>query len=173
MDNFEKSPYPIDVTWAVIKEHFSVETRLDLLDHCYGKFNKPFFAGLTKRLSKIAYNGDELAKFIFKEAGRLLAKGIAALLPKVDPILVANGELSVTCVGSVWNSWDLLKDGFLNELKRSEFNYTIKLVKLTESMALGATFLAADSVEYNLPRDYTKNYETFYSYNKQLNGHIS
>jgi len=88
MDNFEKSPAPVEKTWALIKDHFSLETRLDMLPHCYAKFDKPFFANLCKKLSQNAENGDKLAIGLFREAGVHLARMILSLLPNVHKDLV-------------------------------------------------------------------------------------
>lgn len=76
------------------------------------------------------------------------------------------------CVGSVWLSWDLLKQGFLKELDCSNVKFGLNLKRLTEKMAFGAVYLAADTIDYDLPRDYTKNYEIFHCYQqkKTMNG---
>lgn len=167
MDNFAKCPYPIDVVWALIKAHFKVETRLDLLDHCYAHFEKPFFASLCKELAAAANDGDQLSASIFTAAGRLLARSILALLPNATPDLTKDGELRIACVGSVWNSWDLLREGFTAELDTTIIEYGISMGKLTETMALGACYLAADALKYDLARDYSKNYEVFHCYNQK------
>lgn len=163
-DNFVKSPHATNVVWQLIKEHFSVETRLDLLDHCYAKFDKPFFAGLCSKLATAATEGDRLCQQLFTDAGRLLAKAIIALLPRVNEELVRSGELSIVCVGSVWLSWDLLKMGFIKEMNTTSITYGLTLKRLTQTMALGATYLAADAIDFNLPRDYSRNYEIFYKH---------
>lgn len=173
MDNFEKSAYPIDRTWELIKEHFSVETRLDLLDHCYAKFNKSTFAGLCQKMATAANSGDSLCQQIFTRAGSLLARSVIALLPNVKPDLVKTGDLSVVCVGSVWKSWDLMTSGFLKEINKVEIPYNISLKKLTVDMAVGAVYLAADdNKKYDIKRDYSKNCEVFhcFSKNKAVNG---
>lgn len=171
-DNFAEPPHSTQRVWELIKLHFNVETRLDLLDHCYARFDKPFFAGLCKKLAMAAEEGDPLCIMLFTEAGRLLARSIMALLPKVDEDLVCDGDLGVVCVGSVWLSWDLLKIGFLKELNATNVSFGIKLLTLTKTMAWGAVYLAADSVNFDLPREYANNYEVFHNFNKKadLNG---
>ncbi|GAB0094170.1 N-acetyl-D-glucosamine kinase [Sergentomyia squamirostris] len=163
-DNFIKSVHPTNVVWQLIKEHFSVETRLDLLTHCYAKFEKPFFAGLCSKLAKAAGEGDQLCQQLFTDAGHLLARAIIALLPRVSEELVKTGELSIVCVGSVWLSWDLLKMGFIKELNTTPVSYGLTFKRLIRTMALGATYLAADAFHFNFPRDYAKNYEIFYKH---------
>ncbi|XP_075147845.1 N-acetylglucosamine kinase [Haematobia irritans] len=175
MDNFEKSPYPIQLVWKLIEEHFNIQNRLDLLSHCYGKFDKPFYASLCKKLSHAAEQGDELAKFLFHEAGCHLARSIQALLPKVHDDLVKTGYLSIACVGSVWFSWPLLKDGFVGTLGKHKIPFGLKLLRITKSMAYGACYLGADGIGFPLPRNYSDNFDVMFQYkelhtNGSLNG---
>lgn len=135
------------------------------MDHCYAKFDKAFYASLCTKLAKAAENGDALSKYLFDEAGRFLAKATLALLPKVSKELIVDGIFNVICVGSVWKSWHLLKNGYSKEFAKRTVAHGINLVHLTEAMALGATYIAADAIEYyHIPRDYTKNFETFHHY---------
>ncbi|XP_062124252.1 N-acetyl-D-glucosamine kinase [Drosophila sulfurigaster albostrigata] len=164
MDNFEKSPYPIEKTWTLIKEHFNIETRYDMLTHCYAKFDKPFFANLCKKLAESAESGDKLALSLFQEAGVHLARMIKSLLPNVSKELVKSGELSVVCVGSVWSSWNLLKQSFIDELAKMSIPYNLKLVQITKSSAYGACYLGADSAKFQLPRNYADNFSVLHIY---------
>jgi len=174
MDGLNISPYPIETVWELIKLHFSVDTRADLLDYCYAKFQKPVFAGLCVRLANASDQGDELSKYLFREAGRQLAKATLALIPKVCPTLAKTGDLNIVCVGSVWKSWHLLKDGFLNEIGKGSFCFGLKLLRLTEFMALGAVYIGVDAKNYNMPREYSKNYEIFHYYqNKSVTNNNS
>ncbi|XP_064550409.1 N-acetyl-D-glucosamine kinase [Drosophila montana] len=158
MDNLEKSPLPIEQTWSLIREHFSIETRYDMLPHCYAKFDKPFFANLCKKLAQNAEAGDKLALSLFHEAGVLLARMIKSLLPKVHRDLVKSGDLSVVCVGSVWSSWNLLQEAFISEISKMSIDYNLKLVRITKSSAYGACYLGADSAKFDLPRNYADNF---------------
>jgi N-acetylglucosamine kinase len=117
-------------------------------------------------MSVAASNGDELCQSIFTEAGFMLAKMVSALMPKVDKALVEMGHLSIICVGSVWLSWELLKTGFIKELNQSKIPFELRLLQLKPnvSMAIGAYYMAADSVDFPMPRDYSKNYEVFFNY---------
>lgn len=169
MDGLNISPHSIDTVWELIQTHFSVNTRADLLDHCYAKFQKPMFAGLCVRLANAADEGDALSKYLFREAGIQLAKATLALIPKVCPTLVKTGDLNIVCVGSVWKSWHLLKEGFLHEIEKGTFSFGLKLLRLTEFMALGAVYIGVDATDYKMPRDYAKNYEVFHYYqNKSI-----
>ncbi|XP_067619011.1 N-acetyl-D-glucosamine kinase isoform X2 [Eurosta solidaginis] len=171
MDSLKKSPYPIERVWDLIKQHFNVETRLDLLPHCYANFDKPFYAGLCKRISHAAEEGDKLSKHLLSEAGCCIANSISALLPKVQNELIKTGYLSVVCVGSVWHSWHLLKEGFELAMDKYDVPFDIKLVTITKSMAYGACYLAADAINYKLPRNYLDNFDVMYHYRtKERNG---
>jgi N-acetylglucosamine kinase len=167
-DNLETPPFNTDKVWSLIREHFSVKTRLDLLDYCYAKFEKSFFAMLCLKLAKAAHEGDELCVKLFNDAGRSIAKSIIALLPNLQPDLIENGVCTIVCVGSVWKSYDLLKTGFCKELDSHKIGFDLRFIQLTSSMALGAVYMAADDTEILLPRDYTKNYSVFYTYSKNV-----
>lgn len=167
-DNLETPPFNTDKVWSLIREHFSVKTRLDLLDHCYAKFDKSFFAMLCLKLAKAAHEGDEMSMKLFSDAGRSIAKSIIAMLPNVHPDLIEDGVCTVVCVGSVWKSYDLLKAGFCKEMDSHKIGFDLRFIQLTSSMALGAVYLAADDTDMVLPRDYTKNYSIFYTYNKNV-----
>lgn len=169
-DNLEKCPHDISLAWTLIQKHFSIKSRADIVEHCYGKFQKAFFSGLCLRLSEGATAGDPLCIQLFKDAGKQLAKMVYALLPSVSDELIKSGFLNIVCVGSVWLSWELLKNGFTTELSQFSIPYELKLMKLTQSMGNGAAYLAADSVKFELPRDYSKNYELFYNYTACRNG---
>lgn len=155
------SPYDTSAVWEQIKKHFDIETRYDLLDHCYAKFEKAFFANLCEKLSHLATKGDPLAKHLFDEAGRYLAKATGALLPHVSNELLVKNNLNIVCVGSVWKSWPLLKDGFSKEIAHSKNKFGLNLITLTQAMAIGAVYLAADAIDFKLPRDYSHNYDIF------------
>ncbi|KAL1402385.1 hypothetical protein pipiens_020542, partial [Culex pipiens pipiens] len=101
----------------------------------------------------------------------MLARSVCALSPRISPALISQcGEVDIVCVGSVWLSWELLEPGFTRELENAKFKYDLKLLKLTNTMALGAAYLAADTFDLELPRDYSKNYEVFYGHRAVLNG---
>lgn len=73
--------------------------------------------GLTAKLSKLAEEGDALSQHLFADAGAALAAYIAALSERAHT--GRNGScdrLRVVCVGSVWNSWETLRQGVLKQL---------------------------------------------------------
>lgn len=173
-DGLNKSAFDTKIVWQKIKNHFNIESQHDLLDHCYAKFDKAFFASLCASLSESANQGDALSVHLFTEAGRFLAKSAVALLPKVCDDLLENGEFSVVCVGSVWKSWHLLELGFSKEINATERRFGLKMLRLTQSMAIGAAYIAADAIKFDLPRNYANNYEIFHHYGRwakpQTNG---
>lgn len=160
-DKLVLSQYDTTAVWEAIKKHFQIQTRYDLLDHCYAKFDKAFFASLCEKLSHLAAKGDELSLHLFEDAGRYLAKATAALLPHVSNGLLTNNKLNIVCVGSVWKSWQYLKTGYSNEIAKSTNKFGLNLITLTQAMAIGAVYLAADSINYRLPRDYSHNFDIF------------
>lgn len=143
-----------------------MENRNDLLPHCYQTFEKSFFAKLCHKLAHAAEGGDALSSHVFTDAGQALARSVRALLPNLSSDLTSTGQLTIVCVGSVWKSWNLLKSGFVKELNTLPIDFDISMVQLTQTMALGATYLGADAINFDLKRDYTKNYELFYTYNQ-------
>lgn len=165
-DNLEKCQFDTKVVWELIKSHFNIEHRRDMLDHCYASFQKSFYARLCQKMSIAASNGDKLCQSIFVDAGRQLAKMVSALIPRVDKRLTIAGHLSVICVGSVWQSFELMKPGFIKELSHREIPFLLKLLQLKPdvSMAVGAFYMAADAVDFPMPRDYTENYQVFFEY---------
>lgn len=140
-----------------------------MLEHCYASFQKSFYARLCQKMSVAASNGDALCQSIFVDAGRQLAKMSSALIPRVDPELTRDGCLSVICVGSVWQSWELLKSGFIEELSHRQTPFKLKLLQLKPnvSMAVGAYYMAADSIDFPMPRDYSQNFEVFFEYSEK------
>lgn len=156
------SPHDTSAVWAQIQLHFNIETRYDLLDHCYAKFDKAYFASLCAKIAELADKGDPLAVQLFREAGRFLAKATVALLPNVHRDLLTKNCLNVVCVGSVWKSWRWLKAGYANEIAGYTCPFGLNLITLTQPMAIGAVYVAADFIKFDLPRDYSHNYEVFH-----------
>ncbi|PZC74935.1 hypothetical protein B5X24_HaOG207014 [Helicoverpa armigera] len=162
VDGLNPSPYPTDRVWEVIREHFDADTRADLLPHAYKHFDKSMFAGVTSKLSSLAYKGDELSRHLFSQAGVTLASHVAALAVHCE-----TRRIRVVCVGSVWKSWDILKPGFLKQLKHRKVKTELELVTLRVSSAMGAAWLAAKHVGFELPRDDTAFCKVFYTYHPE------
>jgi len=160
LDGMNKPAFSTQRVAEVVKAYFDIQDRFGLLTYCYDKFDKPHFAGLCKDLAKLADQNDDLAKWIFAEAGRVLAKHIVALSPKMSKSL--QESLSVVCIGSVWKSWTHLRPGFTQELTVSAPQIqSFQLLHLKVPMATGACYLAAGD---QMKKNYKENTQVFYSY---------
>ena len=106
--------------YQAMLEYFDVTDRDGMLDHFYGDFNKRNFAGFCKTLAGIAIKEqDALAKWVFAEAGKVLAGHIIAIEKDMSKALKAQeGGPRIICIGSVWKSWSLLRDSFKQGLLR-------------------------------------------------------
>lgn len=163
-DNFDVSPYDISTVKKIVLDHFKVEDKFGLLEHCYVNFSKTFFAGLCAKLAKVALEEeDPLSCYLFNEAGKALGKHLIAVLPQINQILLnEEGGLPILCVGSVFKSWKLLQKGFHSIIDGKLQEFT--LLQLTQSSALGAAFLGARLVGHDLPLKFTDHYKVFYHY---------
>ena len=161
--------YPTARIKEAIFKYFNVEDRFGLLTFCYDKFNKAHFAGLCKDLAELAVQEDQLAAWIFEQAGKGLAQHIVALSPNFsDQLLSQAGGLPIVCIGSVWKSWDLLKKGFLEELSvKGDRIREISLLKLKVPMATGACYLGADVAKAQISKSYSDNTIVFHQGNVQ------
>lgn len=88
-DGFIKAPHDTSVVWQAIQEHFVLSTRSQLLEHSYEKFDKVFYASLTKKLSDGAVAGDKLCQHLFQMAGEVLAKHLIAVKPKIHQVNIS------------------------------------------------------------------------------------
>ena len=170
--------------------HAIIVPRFGLLTHCYDSFSKAQFADLTRALAEAAVSGDGLCAWLFEEAGRMLGRHIRALAPAISPELTsAPGGLRVVCVGSVWKSWELLKRGFLAGIKddsgkpvSSYYDYKnstfltsfslqtiseLTMVKLSVSMAIGASYLGARAARKSVPKSFQNNVEQFFHFKSE------
>ena len=66
------------------------------------------------------------------------------------------------CVGSVWQSFALLKDGFTSALPIESFPKGYQLVRVKGSSSLGAAVHAAKTSSLGIPFDADKHVEVFY-----------
>lgn len=81
-------------------------------------------------------------------------------------MLKQSGGLPVICVGSVWKSFDLLRPGISKQLDEDCTLKELSLITLKIAAATGAAYIAADYIEYNLPRNYANNFSVFYHYKR-------
>ncbi|XP_045780240.1 serine protease HTRA2, mitochondrial-like [Maniola jurtina] len=179
VDGLRPSPHPTERVWKAIKEHFNAETRADLLPYASKLFDKSQFAGLTAKLSKLAESGDALSQHLFADAGAALAAHLAALIERAQKAQKEGGSvvfregIRVVCVGSVWNSWKALKPGALKQLADRRVKFDLELVRLRVSSAMGAAWLAARHVDFDLPRDDTAFCDVFYTYRSDITDKVN
>lgn len=171
MDNLETAPHDIGYIKQAMFNYFQVPDRLGILTHLYRDFDKSRFAGFCRKIAEGAQQGDALSRHIFRKAGEVLGRHVVAVLPEIDPVLFRRETgLPILCVGSVWKSWDLLKEGFLTaltegrELQAQNSFSGFTLMKLRHSSALGGAILGARHVGHLLPMDYSVNATAFYSH---------
>ncbi|KAF0293340.1 N-acetyl-D-glucosamine kinase [Amphibalanus amphitrite] len=152
-----------------IKRYFGITDRFGMLDFAYTNFSKAQFAGLCQHLAAAAHEGDLFCRDLFAEAGRWLGRFVVALLPNVSEELRREpGGLSVVAVGAVFKSWDLMQVGFVQQVSTHLSAFT--LLQLTGSLALGAVYMAAKEVGFDLPKNYAQNSIPLCRWNKNTPG---
>jgi len=167
LDNCAKPHADISLLENLILTHFDVKDRYGMLAPLYDDFSKTKFASLTKSLADAANQGDLNCLAMFKAAGQALARHAVALAPSVNrKMLSEEGGLKIVCVGSVWKSWHLLKEGFLDVVSQSKDLTEFSLLDLIVGSAHGAAYLGASKTGFYLPRDYSNNVKVFYHYKK-------
>jgi len=73
----------------------------------------------------------------------------------------------VICVGSVWKSWEFLREGFISRLSSSPSGPDkVALLKLLTGASKGAAYLAAKAIDYDLPKCYEQNFNVFFEYSR-------
>jgi len=171
MDNLVPTNLDTSHVHRIICDYFHVADQKSMLKHLYSEFKKDVIAGMCAELAKCARDTrDPLCLSAFRAAGRFLALHILAMLPKADKALFSeDAGLKVVCTGSVWKSWDLLEEGFVEGLTSSR-HVDVKVNKLTlltlsKPAAFGAAYLGAKKAGCCLPVDFAKNATVFYQYN--------
>ncbi|KAL7880367.1 hypothetical protein SRHO_G00026210 [Serrasalmus rhombeus] len=168
-DNLAKPPHDITYVKKAMDEYFQVSDLMGMLPHLYRNFQKSHFAGFCRKLAEGANAGDALCQYVFIQAGKILAQHIVAVLPKAHQELFS-GELGVPilCEGSVWKSWELMKDGFTQVLSQAQAAHShfqkYSLLTLRHSSALGGAKLGAQNVGASLPVDYSSTAIVFFSH---------
>jgi len=170
MDNL--IPTTLDTTHVhrIMCDYFNVGDQKAMLKHLYSEFKKDVIAGMCRELAKCArVNGDPLCCSAFHAAGHFLALHILALLPKADKALFSEDVgLKVVCTGSVWKSWDLLQEGFMEGLHSTSHDAgklnKLTLLSLKKPAAFGAVYLGAKKAGYRLPVDLAQNATVFFQH---------
>uniref|UniRef100_A0A914WEN1 N-acetyl-D-glucosamine kinase n=1 Tax=Plectus sambesii TaxID=2011161 RepID=A0A914WEN1_9BILA len=162
-DGLFRAPADTAFVKKAIFDYFSIESKTQLLDFLYAKFNKAHVAGLCKVLAEGAAH-DELCKRVFKEAGHVLGLHVLAVAKHADAAMLRN--IPVVTVGSVFKSWDLIKEGFLEGLRprdsRDAVIEGVSLFHLSESPNIGAALLAAKEANESIPIDFSHNAQLFF-----------
>ena len=158
-------------------KYFEVENRDELIQYMYPPgFDKTFFSGFTTELAKLGRAGDNFSKWIFDEAGQLLASHIIALRKNYDGEKSLLSKLShsisgkkgsvkakiidIVCEGSVWRNWDLMGDGFKRNLRHSLKDCRLikfRLLRTTTSACIGAARLGAASGNVDISLNFSEN----------------
>ncbi|KAM7540256.1 hypothetical protein Aperf_G00000035486 [Anoplocephala perfoliata] len=146
-EGLELTAYDTSAVKKAIFEYFDLKRNVDLIEPHY-RFDKCYYSGFCKKLAVLARSGDSLCQHIFYKAGFLLGAHVMAVLRKSDPEWRMRPEgIYVVCRGGVFNSWDLLKEGFADrvvpDLQTNKLASSLCLMLLTSSAATGAAFLAA------------------------------
>ncbi|XP_059210967.1 N-acetyl-D-glucosamine kinase [Centropristis striata] len=168
-DKLVAPPHDVTHVRKAMEEYFQVSDLMGMLPHLYRNFQKSHFAGFCKKLAEGAEAGDALCRYVFTEAGRVLAKHVEAVLAAAqEPLLSSDLGLPILCVGSVWKSWELLKPGFTEALDKVASSDKFKgrfngysLLFLRQSSALGGASLGAQSIGAALTMDYKANAKVF------------
>lgn len=168
-DDFQPLPpgASINTTWRLVRDHFNIENRFELLKPFYANFSKPKIAKLCEKLSVEAKKGDVLCQHFFQHAGVQLAKMVQSLYKNAEKELLNQpGGLPIVCSGSVWKSWDLIKPGFERQLAAKDRVHVreISLIKLKAGHATGAAYLAAKHIQYPFPVNNNDTSYVFYNY---------
>ncbi|CAL8099022.1 unnamed protein product [Calicophoron daubneyi] len=155
--------HDIQQVQEIIYKFFSIEHPSGLLSHFYTNFSKGKVALLCKNLSDAARKGEPLCTHVFEKAGEELGHHTKAVLRRAlsrtsSPV----NNILVVCCGSVFKSWDLLRNGYHRILE--EYNPTlnwkgtVKLVRLRTTAAFGAARYAvrvSDGIRMPLPPNTT------------------
>lgn len=168
-DNFNCSVHDTKRLREIICNHFKLPSESQV-GFFYKEGNvKRRLASLSRVLYEETKSKQDLAiEEIFHRAGQMLARKVVALLPKASEEILETG-LNIVCVGSVFNSWDLLEQGFTGLLSKHLHNF--RLLKLKQSSAFGAARLAAKKVNLKLPLKETT--ELLYAYSATSDGYLA
>ncbi|XP_065828538.1 N-acetyl-D-glucosamine kinase-like [Oscarella lobularis] len=165
-DGLEAAPHDVQFLRTKLFDFLGMTSSFDVISHLYENFNKSRMAQFCRIMAEQG-SDDPLCRHIFRSAGYALGRHIQAVAPHVNASLFQqSGGLQIVCDGSVWKSWSLLKDGFLEALYPNDgLGVTVKefsLVRLTRSPAVGAALLGAKKAGEKLEVDYSENKEVMY-----------
>ena len=154
-----------------------------IIPHLYaqsGKLDKAFIARFClEGLVKGCQLNDQLSLHIMRNAGSVLGNHVKACIPDMEDALIQESRtngLKIICVGSVWKSWEYLKDGFLSGLRpvtdeeKALRKVCLVTLKETAKAAVGAAAWASKKSNSNgrsggvVNLDYTKTANVIFQY---------
>jgi N-acetylglucosamine kinase len=161
----------VSIAHFLMLHFFKIESKEGMLDHFYKSFEKGKIAGFTKMLAEAASGKESILELIsspaalaagvtkesidafrsnggdafcskqFRKAGLQLGSMARTLAPNLEKS-EDGSPTRIVCVGSVWKSWELLKDGFIAAAKSPALP-NFELVRLKETSAVGAAWKGA------------------------------
>ena len=122
-------------------QYFGMSDKRDMLKVMYASpFDKAHVAGFALQVSSAAEQGDALALQIFDRAGEKLGHMLGTLATK----LKLNSTTDVVCIGSVFKSYALIRQGMIRALQsHTQPSFACNLIQLKESSAVGAAAIGA------------------------------
>ncbi len=70
-------------------------------------------------------------------------------------LINSSNGIPIVCTGSVFKSWSLIRNGFINHLRKSKIN-EVNLVCVDKDSTVGAAILAARLCDFNIEIDTSK-----------------
>jgi len=111
-DGISNCPYDTQYVKDKMLEFYQLRNKVGILDHLHKKFDKARFAQFCQVLSNGATQDKDLLCFhLFREAGRILGRHVLAVAKYAEKTLLNQQDgLPIVTVGSVWKSFELLKE---------------------------------------------------------------
>ncbi|VDP12456.1 unnamed protein product [Soboliphyme baturini] len=182
-DGFTLLPYDVSCVKEKMLRFFHLSDKSQILELLYKNFEKAKIAGFCKVLAQgvkdyfifdagtidqncfkteIHAAKDLFIQHLFHKAGRMLGKHVLAITAHADKALLRRaGGVPVVIIGSVWKSFDYLKQGKYQNAEHRQFD-EITLYVPKASPALGAVYLAAKKTGIALPISWENNVEVFF-----------
>jgi N-acetylglucosamine kinase len=134
---------------AAMLQYFGISNMRDMLKVMYASpFDKAHVAGFALHVSNAAEKGDALAMKVFDKAGVKLGQMLGIMASK----LKLNSPTDVVCIGSVFKSYSLIREGMIRALRsQASSSFTCNLIQLKESSAVGAAAIGAQKAGAVLP----------------------
>uniref|UniRef100_A0A0N5ANW1 N-acetyl-D-glucosamine kinase n=1 Tax=Syphacia muris TaxID=451379 RepID=A0A0N5ANW1_9BILA len=144
---WETPPYNSLTLRSLMHSYFGIKDDNEILHYLHVSFSKPKIAGFCS----------ELAKKIFSEAGVLLGHHLNTVMRNAEEHGKKTDCLQVIATGSVFNSWQLLKEGFVRGTKgasKSVNTKRIEIYSVNGTIAKGLAYMAAKNAKYNFFYDF-------------------